>query len=348
MLHKVRKLDNKGFSLVEIIVSLVLLSIVFIPITSGFIQSMKVSEEAKVMQQASTIGQTIMEEFKVLSLEKLFLKYGETTTLEQFKASGNAELGEMRTDSATGEIFQTKITLSANATDEVKEINQVEFPVIYDMASSRNMIATGTEIPSWLVDDFELSHNTYSKSTILSKFHRTYKINIKKLDTSEFPLVEITVKYTNALDSSYEFEDTIARKSMSAPLESIYFYIESNGTPNSEDLEVVNNTDGRDVINLFLHAKIDKSKESSYKIKTINSVSNGGLEDYNYNVVSNIGIKGSSRNFGWNDDADKYITQTKAKTRRYDVKISVYKKNKKSGSLSKAYCELESTRGGED
>lgn len=79
--HKVRK-QNMGFSLVEVLVTLALISVLSIPLIQTFINSARVNGKAKSMQNATDIAQSISEYFGAMPLDALKTNYtGKYTTL---------------------------------------------------------------------------------------------------------------------------------------------------------------------------------------------------------------------------------------------------------------------------
>ena len=79
--HKVRK-QNMGFSLVEVLVTLALISVLSIPLIKTFINSARVNGKAKSMQNATDIAQSISEYFGAMPLDALKTNYtGKYTTL---------------------------------------------------------------------------------------------------------------------------------------------------------------------------------------------------------------------------------------------------------------------------
>lgn len=62
---------NKGFSLIEVLVAIVVLAIITLPILSSFATSAKVNSNARRQENANSLAQKVMEEFKSLSIQQL-------------------------------------------------------------------------------------------------------------------------------------------------------------------------------------------------------------------------------------------------------------------------------------
>ena len=73
------KLNNKGFSLVELIIAVAILAIAVIPLMRAFSLAARTNGKAAAMQNATSIAEDVMEEIKGMSIEQLELKYSATT-----------------------------------------------------------------------------------------------------------------------------------------------------------------------------------------------------------------------------------------------------------------------------
>lgn len=71
MNKQVNPLNDKGFSLIELIVSIAVLALVIVPILNNFIASANVNAEAKHAQVQNSLAQQLMEEMKASTLEEI-------------------------------------------------------------------------------------------------------------------------------------------------------------------------------------------------------------------------------------------------------------------------------------
>lgn len=69
-----KKDNNKGFSLIEIIVTIAVLALVVAPFLRSFFLSMNINSDARKLQNASMVSQDIMEQFKANSIEDMIEK----------------------------------------------------------------------------------------------------------------------------------------------------------------------------------------------------------------------------------------------------------------------------------
>lgn len=64
-----QKQSNKGFTLVEVLVAILILAIIVVPLLSAFVMSAKTNAKARQTLRATTLAQNVMEELKAYSLE---------------------------------------------------------------------------------------------------------------------------------------------------------------------------------------------------------------------------------------------------------------------------------------
>ena len=72
---QMNKENNKGFTLIELIVSVAILAIITAPFLNAFVIAAKNNAEANVKQNVTSHAESIMERFKAESFETLSGKY---------------------------------------------------------------------------------------------------------------------------------------------------------------------------------------------------------------------------------------------------------------------------------
>lgn len=68
--------DNRGFSLLELIVTVVILAIVTAPFLSSFVTASNTNVKSKRIQEANELSQYVIEQCKAMSLDKIESEYG--------------------------------------------------------------------------------------------------------------------------------------------------------------------------------------------------------------------------------------------------------------------------------
>lgn len=69
-------MNNNGFSLLEVLIAIVILCIVSIPLLHAFATAAKTNGRAKVLLNATSVAEDLMEDTKYLSVDDLIKKYG--------------------------------------------------------------------------------------------------------------------------------------------------------------------------------------------------------------------------------------------------------------------------------
>ena len=74
---KQRKLNNVGFTLIEIILSIAILAILLVPALNSFVTAAKVNAKAQKNQKVTTLAQNIMESLKGMDIEETALQFND-------------------------------------------------------------------------------------------------------------------------------------------------------------------------------------------------------------------------------------------------------------------------------
>ncbi len=74
---KKHKLNNKGMSLIEVVVAVTVFTIVALPTMQIFASSGKTNLESRLRQRATTVGESVLESFKAYDMEALCTQYKE-------------------------------------------------------------------------------------------------------------------------------------------------------------------------------------------------------------------------------------------------------------------------------
>lgn len=109
-----RKLNNdKGFSLVELIIVVSILAIAAVPLMKSMGMAAKTNAKAQSIQNATSLGESIMEEMKSTPIDKLKSKYGTdfsggVMTIKMLGDDGNG------ISATQGEKFIATVTINTN------------------------------------------------------------------------------------------------------------------------------------------------------------------------------------------------------------------------------------------
>ena len=73
--NRIKKQSNKGFTLIEVLVAILILSIIVVPLLSAFVVSANTNAKARRTLRATTLAQNVLEELKAHSVEKSAAQY---------------------------------------------------------------------------------------------------------------------------------------------------------------------------------------------------------------------------------------------------------------------------------
>ena len=78
-----RQLNNEGFSLIELLIAIVILSIIVVPLLHSFVTSARTNAKSRNTMHATAIAEDVMEQFEAHTLEEMADTY-ETATPTDF------------------------------------------------------------------------------------------------------------------------------------------------------------------------------------------------------------------------------------------------------------------------
>lgn len=70
------RMDNRGFSLLELLVSILILVLIMVPLMHNFIRSAKINSQAEKLQDYSTLSSNLVEDINSMKLSQVLTKYG--------------------------------------------------------------------------------------------------------------------------------------------------------------------------------------------------------------------------------------------------------------------------------
>lgn len=201
------KKNNAGFSLVELIIVVSILAIAAVPLMKSMGMASKTNAKAQSIQNATSLGESVMEKMKATPVDKL-----STLSGWSFTDNGTDYVLTRNGMSATqGEKFDVKVKMDkasysdnttpvANKADNVKSANSLLLPRIEDIDTlSQAVLSSERELNKYdkeALNYFNQRRANYptDKATITSK-----TIDIVKTDVTypEGVTVKATVKYTD-------------------------------------------------------------------------------------------------------------------------------------------------------
>ncbi len=155
--------DNRGLSLIELLVAITVLGIICIPLITAFINSARINRNAQRVQSASTLAQSIMEEYKAASLPVLLQDvskgdvsaayYASLTPEQQTIVSGNQDafipytFYKTSVEAANGHVYDARITLNPMpysnfdlTVSNASNTNTVEIPSLPQVDNAKSAV----------------------------------------------------------------------------------------------------------------------------------------------------------------------------------------------------------------
>lgn len=215
-----KRLDNRGFTLVEIIIAVAILAIALSPLVANFIQSSKLNLKGRETLNAMNLAQDMMEGISGSTAEEvetilenyiddpttakslagtIFPVSTTFTTAERTSADGDSKLvyefDNVETINSARNKYKVKMTLDPTGTDEAN-FNGKEYAAISEVNQFYDAIYNyDAKEVNTAVDKFaDLATNkAYDKSNYFGKIKRTIKIQIMNTGTETAPQYKVKV-----------------------------------------------------------------------------------------------------------------------------------------------------------
>ena len=152
-----RQLNNEGFSLIELLIAIVILSIIVVPLLHSFVTSARTNAKYRNTMHATAIAEDVMEQFEAHTLEEMADTY-ETVTPTDFTnnvqrdvsldvdGDGAAEDGiwqyTFRDEKTTSGTYDVVVTLDPNG---YTALNEKDIVNIQNLAGNLNAVYSESE-----------------------------------------------------------------------------------------------------------------------------------------------------------------------------------------------------------
>ena len=165
-----KKLNNKGITLVELIISITILMLVSGTLLSAFVVSMRMSKKSRDLHRATTVAQNVMEGIKLKSAEELAYQFNYPVVKDssgndvsnftiylpnmfQFSGNMNASVGELYAiTNGAGEPVFGKTSAVTYAEYEALKVDEAANAVAIAQASSAYVSNLSTDYYDFLKD----------------------------------------------------------------------------------------------------------------------------------------------------------------------------------------------------
>ena len=228
---------KKGMTLIEVIISVALLSILLIPISGLVMSSFKNSKKSEDKQNATYIGQKVLEELKAYDEIKL-----EGSDEKYFKLLDGDEIKQTSENEFEGDLKRTIYGITSETKSSNEEVYNVEINMIQDLNfkySDMNNLNKNDNA------DLKLDFTNDGVNKIKQNSTESTKIDGDLVIELEKNLNELTLKISKKNSSNLIMEELKTNYNSG----SVILYIEKTYS-NKTNIEIKNNTG--DHIDIYL------------------------------------------------------------------------------------------------
>ena len=156
--------NNKGFSLVELLVSIAILAIVIGPILNNFVTAVRVNAKARRVQNETNLMQSIAEDVKFKSILDIATIYNDNTIVDGEKTTYTKKI--MKDGK---HIYDVRLTFDKGVykgvSPEPWNYNDFKMPIISDVNETKNVIAAESYETDMAVSVLYNNHRWYREYT---------------------------------------------------------------------------------------------------------------------------------------------------------------------------------------
>ena len=205
ILKKKRKKNNKGVTLIEIVVTIAILGIVAVPLLNSFAVGMRTNNEARKTEEVNQMAQDVAEAFRAADLDKLS---------EQLNKSGIIQIGDYK-----------DIQASASGTAVDADANHEKYELVFHnkvgsfMEKDYYVTATLTESREDSIPDMVDVGNSANVIKICEEYYKNdsiYKGTASGKETS------LNIMCNSLADNKYQYRISLDAKYDATEVKDIY------------------------------------------------------------------------------------------------------------------------------
>ncbi len=212
--EKRRKLNNKGYSLVEILIAVMILAIATGPILSCFITSFRITGKSKERQRENSAAQSVMEGFKAYSMEELEKQFLGLEPLRIYNTANVVDAYGNTVQSLDHYSCDLKNSSGATTTD-LKEVNNTQTikPQEFFLYGV-NYQGANFDIKISVSPDKDRAPSVTKNITYIENINGfqdcIYEQPFDEMGTNYYKLLTSICSELNHLDKVYGYDDEIA------------------------------------------------------------------------------------------------------------------------------------------
>ena len=318
--------NNKGFSLIELLVGITILGIVSVPLLRAFATSAQTNAKAKVQMKATTAAENVMEDFRNLTVDDLQAKvdeYIDTDNVNDATVTASGVItytirdnAEMRADLPDG--YYAEVTLDPNMYPNTNSLNLADFETVsikdnaiftmddeYDKRAYEEFVTRSATCTH--PKDFE-----YFKDNLIRRI--TIDVNKTGTDTddegNDVDLCRVKIKieyqlqnYSTILEDGKDryitteavlFDNATSKK----PLQGVYlfYYPRYQAATSGKDIIIVNNGDNFPIYSYVtaMDTATDAEKKAIYSPRILITENQGDVNAKAYTTLRTNLLKTSA------------------------------------------------------
>lgn len=246
MIKKIKK-DNKGFSLVELIIAIAVLAMLSLPLLSYFTGAAMNASKGSFLQEGEMAAQSIIEEIH---------SYDTYEQLEQAVAAARCPFYTDAPDEGAkkflsrdilvdGKNLIAKVTIDFDydSTGSSVAYNNFEVPELKALYSDKNAVAVENNETEMAVNEFYYQYfESKTKGQIQNALNRKTVIDVKRNATDD-SLIDISVVYHYRYNGeTYEAPPVLKTQVLSAEFDSLYFLYDIYRSDVTDEMMEINMT----------------------------------------------------------------------------------------------------------
>lgn len=305
--------NNKGFSLVELLISMVILIVIMLPLLNNFVVAARVNAKARKVQNDTNLAQSIAEDIKSKTLLEIATNYNDNTIVDGDRTTYNKKI--IRDGK---HIYDVRITLDKDVYKELSPsgdplgYNNFKMPIISDINETKNVIVTE-------------SYETSMASSVLYSNHKWYREQTKN-EAGEYTVAEHTEEdISRNLERNTQINITYHSGSIMVEVEAIYTSSSIPGADSeSYTLKETSYNNTMKGIYYFFYP-IQNERISIHKENTITDSIDVFIVSQDTGISPNIIIENSNVvTIYSNVTSPSTLVKKDTSTRLYDLTIEVY------------------------